>query len=111
MDFVDAPIETHRRNLQPADVPVELQIGSHTPFEEQLSEAAVSGQQPKAAELFEITRDNDYSTDELNHEPGFEGIVGRSAALRRALRQLEMVAPTDAGVLIHGETGTGKELI
>jgi formate hydrogenlyase transcriptional activator len=39
------------------------------------------------------------------------GIVGRSAALRNVLEQIEMVAPTDATVLICGETGTGKELI
>src|SRR5262245_40565371 len=40
-----------------------------------------------------------------------DGIVGRSAALRAALAELQMVAPTDATVLICGETGTGKELI
>ncbi|MDF2692135.1 MAG: transcriptional regulator, NifA subfamily, Fis Family, partial [Labilithrix sp.] len=38
-------------------------------------------------------------------------IIGRSAALQDALRQVETVAPTDSTVLIHGETGTGKELI
>ena len=42
---------------------------------------------------------------------GFEEIVGASAALRRVQRQVEVVAPTDATVLILGETGTGKELI
>ncbi len=40
-----------------------------------------------------------------------EGIVGRSRALQNVLEQLDMVAPTDATVLICGETGTGKELI
>ena len=49
--------------------------------------------------------------DELCSEPSFEEIVGRSAALQRVLRQVEVVAPTDSGVLIQGETGTGKELI
>src|SRR5215470_11763816 len=39
------------------------------------------------------------------------GMVGRSAALRNVLEQLEMVASTDATVLICGETGTGKELV
>lgn len=38
-------------------------------------------------------------------------IVGRSAALQRVLRQVEVVAPADSTVLITGETGTGKELI
>jgi len=41
----------------------------------------------------------------------FEEIVGRSAALKRILGQVETVAPTDATVMILGETGTGKELI
>jgi formate hydrogenlyase transcriptional activator len=41
----------------------------------------------------------------------FEEIVGDSPALRRVLGQVELVAPTDATVLILGETGTGKELV
>src|SRR6266481_8397498 len=42
---------------------------------------------------------------------GFPSIVGNSAALRRVLDMVRIVAPTDATVLIKGETGTGKELI
>jgi formate hydrogenlyase transcriptional activator len=42
---------------------------------------------------------------------GLSKIIGNSAALQRALRLVRMVAPTDATVLIQGETGTGKELI
>ena len=44
-------------------------------------------------------------------QQGFEEIVGTSTALRRVQRQVEVVAPTDATVLILGETGTGKELV
>jgi formate hydrogenlyase transcriptional activator len=51
----------------------------------------------------------------LLSDPGLgdviHGMVGRSAALRAALAELELVAPTDSTVLICGETGTGKELI
>ena len=44
-------------------------------------------------------------------EQPFEGIIGGSRPLRAALRQVEIVAPTDSTVLVLGETGTGKELI
>jgi formate hydrogenlyase transcriptional activator len=49
--------------------------------------------------------------EEVPIQQGFEEIVGSSAALRRVQRQVEVVAPTDATVLILGETGTGKELV
>jgi formate hydrogenlyase transcriptional activator len=49
--------------------------------------------------------------DEINHETGFEEIVGKSTALRSVLAKVKTVAPTDSTVLICGETGTGKELI
>src|SRR5215510_14767558 len=42
--------------------------------------------------------------------PGIE-ILGQSAALQTVLTQLDLVAPTDATVLLQGETGTGKELL
>ena len=41
----------------------------------------------------------------------FEGIIGQSRAIRNVLEQVCIVAPTDATVLLHGETGTGKELV
>jgi formate hydrogenlyase transcriptional activator len=41
----------------------------------------------------------------------FEGIIGQSPAIRNVLEQVCIVAPTDATVLLHGETGTGKELV
>ena len=52
-----------------------------------------------------------YLEDEIRTEYHFEEIVGESTALKRILKQVETVAPTDATVLIRGETGTGKELI
>src|SRR6202046_996496 len=44
-------------------------------------------------------------------DSGFPRIIGNSAALRHVLGMVRIVAPTDATVLINGETGTGKELI
>ena len=58
-----------------------------------------------------------FETDQFYMEPeispgySFEGIVGQSSALRKVLEQVAIVAPTDSTVLLHGETGTGKELV
>jgi formate hydrogenlyase transcriptional activator len=52
-----------------------------------------------------------YLEDEIRTEYDFEEIVGDSQALKRVLRDVETVAPTDSTVLIQGESGTGKELI
>ena len=49
--------------------------------------------------------------DRHSNERRFEQIIGNSAALESVLEQVQRVAPTDATVLVQGETGTGKELI
>jgi formate hydrogenlyase transcriptional activator len=58
-----------------------------------------------------LSQEKVYLNDEIRSERNFEDIIGKSQALRRVLQQVETVAPTDSTVLIHGETGTGKELI
>ena len=64
------------------------------------------------AELKEkLAEEKLYLEEEIRTEHNFEEIVGESAALKRVLRQVETVAPTDSTVLIQGETGTGKEVI
>jgi formate hydrogenlyase transcriptional activator len=52
-----------------------------------------------------------YLEEEIRSEFNFEEIIGDAPPLKRALAQVEVVAPTDTAVLILGETGTGKELI
>ena len=52
-----------------------------------------------------------YLESELETEYNFEDIVGKSAAIRKVLDQVAIVAPTSSTVLLHGETGTGKELV
>jgi formate hydrogenlyase transcriptional activator len=64
------------------------------------------------AELKEkLNKEKLYLEEEIRTTYNFEEIVGESAALKQALQQIEIVAPTDSTVLIQGETGTGKELI
>jgi two-component system, NtrC family, response regulator AtoC len=48
---------------------------------------------------------------QLHDRYRFDSIVGQSAAMRQVFSTLELVAPMNSTVLIHGETGTGKELI
>jgi formate hydrogenlyase transcriptional activator len=52
-----------------------------------------------------------YLQSEIRSEHNFEDIVGNSPELRAVLEQISIVAPTSSTVLLHGETGTGKELI
>jgi PAS domain S-box-containing protein len=62
-------------------------------------------------DLRERDRLESIEDEDVEHKQDFGEIVGSSAALRRVQRQVEVVAPTDANVLILGETGTGKELV
>jgi transcriptional regulator with GAF, ATPase, and Fis domain len=54
---------------------------------------------------------NAYLQEEVVEARAFGDLVGQSAALRQIVSQIELVAPTDASVLILGATGTGKELV
>jgi PAS domain S-box-containing protein len=57
-----------------------------------------------------LQAENVYLQEEIKLTNDFSQILGESAALRSALQRVELVAATDATVLIQGETGTGKEL-
>lgn len=54
---------------------------------------------------------NAYLQEEVVEARAFGDLVGQSAALRQVISQIDLVAPTEASVLILGETGTGKELV
>jgi formate hydrogenlyase transcriptional activator len=54
---------------------------------------------------------NTYLRDEIRTEHSFGDIIGGSSGLLKVMQQVQLVAPTDATVLITGESGTGKELV
>ncbi len=58
-----------------------------------------------------LEMENAYLQQELSSEFNYHQIVGTSPAINKIMEQIQLVAPTDATVLIHGESGTGKELI
>jgi formate hydrogenlyase transcriptional activator len=103
-------LELGRRRDEPFtrdDVTFLMQVANQVAIavENALASRQIAGLKEKLAQ--EVL----YFEDELRSDHGFEEIVGRSEALRKVLRQIETVAPTDSTVLIYGETGTGKELI
>ncbi|MEP6539120.1 MAG: sigma 54-interacting transcriptional regulator [Bryobacteraceae bacterium] len=62
-------------------------------------------------DLRQVDRLEDVDDETTDVPHNFEEIVGASTAMKRVMQQVELVAPTDATVLILGETGTGKELV
>lgn len=70
--------------------------------------------QKQLAEITDLKKrleaENVYLTEEIGKNYNFEEIIGTSSRLRQVFEIIETVAPTDATVLIQGETGTGKEL-
>jgi two-component system, NtrC family, response regulator HydG len=65
----------------------------------------------KAIESSRLKRTNIELKRRLDERFGFEGVVGDSQQMRDVIERLKRIAPTNASVLIQGETGTGKELV
>jgi formate hydrogenlyase transcriptional activator len=59
----------------------------------------------------QLSKEKLYLEDEIRTEMNFAQMIGSSTSLRKVLKRVETVAPTDSTVLIYGETGTGKELV
>ena len=59
----------------------------------------------------QLQAENIYLQEQINVAHDFAGLIGQSPAIQQILTQVELVARTDASVLVTGESGTGKELI
>ncbi|MBI3079592.1 MAG: sigma 54-interacting transcriptional regulator, partial [Deltaproteobacteria bacterium] len=103
-----------------------LHLGSRTPdryseadagfLQEVANQLALAVENMKAYEEIahlkrRLQEENVYLREEIQTDYNFEELIGESRALKKVLRTVETVAPTDTTVLLLGETGTGKELV
>ncbi|MBX3417452.1 MAG: sigma-54-dependent Fis family transcriptional regulator [Pirellulaceae bacterium] len=65
----------------------------------------------RAAQAVELRAQNAYFEDRLDERYGFDNLIYASPSMHAVVERLKRIAPTDAGVLITGETGSGKDVI
>ena len=92
----------------PDEGPVWLRI-----FADEIAGAIVNARAFEEIERLRVHLEveNTYLQEEVREARAFGDIIGQAASIQQLLRQIELVAPTDASVLILGESGTGKELV
>ena len=126
LDFITKPFEAEevlarvRTHLRLRQAEEALRI-AHNTLELRVQErtAELQESEEKARRAFEeievlksqLELHNTYLQEEVVEAKAFGDLVGQSSGLRNVVSQIDVVAPTEASVLILGETGTGKELV
>jgi two-component system response regulator HydG len=88
-----------------------MQQGAYTYLQKPLDLGQLRAAVERASEAIRLKRQNVELNRRLDEKFGFEGVVGSSPQMLALIERLKRIAPTDATVLIQGETGTGKELV
>jgi DNA-binding NtrC family response regulator len=88
-----------------------IKAGAFTFIEKPVDVDRLLGMLDKAAEKLQHSAGTDRLKEELREPTSFANIVARSDSMRQLFHLIKSVAPTDASILIHGENGTGKELV
>jgi two-component system response regulator HydG len=85
--------------------------GAFSYLEKPLNITKLRAATDRAVESTRLKRTNVELNRRLDEKFGFEGVIGDSRQMRDVIERLKRIAPTNATVLIQGETGTGKELV
>src|SRR5258708_11573457 len=88
-----------------------MQKGAFNYLEKPLDISQLRAMADKAVAAARLRRANAELHRRLDEKFGFEGVVGSSLAMNNVISLLKRIAPTNASVMIQGETGTGKELV
>src|SRR5690606_23483358 len=88
-----------------------MQQGAFNFLEKPITPSRLRAVAAKAADAVRLKRQNLELNQRLDERFGFEGIIYASERMKQVIERLKRIAPTDAGVLITGEPGTGKELV
>jgi len=88
-----------------------MQQGAFTYLQKPLDLAHLRAAVEKASAGVRLARQNLELNRRLDEKFGFEGVIGSSSQMLTLIERLKRIAPTDATVLIQGQTGTGKELV
>ena len=88
-----------------------MQHGAYTYLTKPLDIGELRSAVEKASARLRLIRRNAELRQSLDERFGFEGVIGNSPQMHSIIDILKSVAPTDSTVLIHGENGTGKELV
>jgi two-component system response regulator HydG len=88
-----------------------MQQGAFTYLQKPLDLGHLRAAVEKASEGIRLKRQNLELNRRLDEKFGFEGVIGSSPQMLALIDRMKRIAPTDATVLIQGETGTGKELV
>ena len=109
LDDVEVVVITGHGDVQTA---VEaMRAGAANYLQKPVNLAELRTMVERAAERFRLHKANKQLLQQLDEKFGFEGVVGNSLKMHEVIAKLKSVAPTQATVLIQGETGTGKELV
>jgi len=108
--FSSSRIRAERSCAEARDA-LEIRVAERTADLTTANQALQQAQEELSQLTQNLAQENLYLEGEIRSDANFKEIVGNSPKLRRVLKLVETVAPTDSTVLIYGETGTGKELI